>query len=247
MESLKCLSEKSILLLHKNNLLRSLIESEITADILNCVNINQELENEIVTKFRTSIGIKDENSYNFWLEKTRMEHNDFINLALTDIRLKTYCKENFDHQVETRFLERKQSLDLVVYSLIRIKDILKAKEIYLRLIEQEETFGDLAKKFSEGPEHKARGVICSPLEQTHPILANHLSRSKPGEVQYPIKIDGTYLIVRLECLDSAKLDEHMREKMREELFNNWIKDKSIELNEKILNETLKEFNKGDLS
>ena len=39
----------------------------------------------------------------------------------------------------------------------------------------------------------------------------------------------------------------MREHLREELFNNWIQDKSIEMNEKILKSTLKEFNNGDLS
>ena len=248
MESLKCLSEKSILLLHKNNLLRSLIESELTSNILKSVKLDKDLENEIVKKFRTNIGINDENSYQSWLEKSKMKNNDFINLALTDIRLKTYSKENFDHQVETRFLERKQKLDSVVYSLIRIKNIHKIKEIYLRLIEKEESFRDLATKFSEGAENKTGGIIGPViLEKTHPVLANHLSRIKPGEVPLPIEIDGTYIIVRLESLYRAKLDDFMREKMLEELFNNWIQNKSIELNEKIIKSSLKEFHEGDIS
>tara|TARA_B100000214_G_C23968372_1_gene628869 strand:- start:2356 stop:3102 length:747 start_codon:yes stop_codon:yes gene_type:complete len=248
MESLDCLSEKSILLLHKNNLLRSLIESELRSNILKSVKLNKDLEDQIVNKFRVSIGIKDENSYLSWLSKTKMNQDDFTNLALTDIRLKTYCKSNFDHKVETRFLERKQMLDMVVYSLIRLKDLPKVNEIYLRLIEKEESFGELARKFSEGQEKKTRGIVGpAQLENTHPILANHLSRIKPGEIQSPIEIEGTYIIVRLESLDRAKLDDFMREQMREELFNNWIKDQSIELNENILKSVMKDSNKGVLS
>ena len=62
------------------------------------------------------------------------------NLALSDVRLQKYCMENFGHQVEARFMERKDKLDVFVYSLIRIKDFFKAKELYMRLISKEEEF-----------------------------------------------------------------------------------------------------------
>ena len=37
-----------------------------------------------------------------------------------------------------------------------------------------------------------------------------------------IKMERFFLITRLECLDRAVLDDFMKAKMREELFNNWI-------------------------
>ena len=72
------------------------------------------------------------------------------------------------------------------------------------------------------------------LGQSHPKLAEVLKRSKPGEIQPPFEIDSSYLLVRVESFEPCKLDDFMREKMREELFNNWLNDKVNHINENLL-------------
>ena len=81
-----------------------------------------------------------------------------------------------------------------------------------------------------------RGIIGPvPIGSAHPQLAEILKHSPPGEVQPPIKIEGLYLVVRVESYDPAQLDNFMRGKMCEELFNNWLTSKALEVSKTLLN------------
>ena len=236
MESLERLTNECIILLHKNKLLRPLIRSQITQNILSKVQIDNELKEKTITEFKENIKVSDEKELNAWLAKNDMSEAEFQDLALADCRLKKYCKEEFSHNVEAHFLERKNQLDIVVYSLIRMKNFYKAREMYLRILEKEADFGDIATSFSEGIENTTRGLIGPvPLEQAHPTIVNKLRNGKPGEIQPPIEIDGSYVILRLESLDIANLDDFMRGKMTIELFNKRVDSKTDELNANLLN------------
>lgn len=235
MKSLNNLTEEFISLLKENNLLKPLIKGELIKNLLSKVIIEKNIEEETINLFLDKYGIKDKINYEEWLIKNKLTDTQLKNLALSDIRLKKYCMENFEHQVEARFIERKDKLDVFVYSLIRIKDFFKAKELYMRLISQEEEFGDLAKKYSEGVENRTRGVLGPlSLETTHPMLAEHLRTIKEGEIQPPIKIGDSHLIVRVESFYPAKLDDFMREKMVLEIFDQSIEAQVSELTNNIL-------------
>ena len=235
MKSLDNLTEEFISLLKVNNLLKPLIKGELIKSLLIKVIIDKEIEEKTINQFLNKYGIKDKLNYEKWLKQNNFTDIELKNLALSDIRLKKYCMENFEHQVEARFLERKDKLDVFVYSLIRSKDFFKAKELYMRLISEEEEFGNLAQKYSEGVENRTRGVLGPvSLETTHPALAEHLRTNKEGEIQPPIKIGGSHLIVRVESYYPAKLDNFMREKMALEIFDQWVETQVSEFTNKIL-------------
>ena len=237
MQSLDLLTNECINLLHKNKLLKPLIRSEIANSILAEVVLDKDLKEKTIQDFKAKAGIPSDNELEDWLKLNELNETDLENLALKDIKLNKYCEKEFNNNVEAHFLERKKQLDIVIYSLLRLKDFYKARELYLRISEKEEDFGDLATLFSEGIENATRGIIGPvPLEQAHPALVNTLRNSTPGEVQPPIQIDGSYLIVRVESLDTAHLDDFMRNKMRLELFNKWIDVKTNEYNTNLLNQ-----------
>ena len=236
MESLDLLTNQCLNLLHKNKLLKPLIRSELTKSILTKVKIDEELKEELIINLNEKLGIKDQSELETWLKVNEINQSEFEDLALADTRLKKYCEQEFNHSVEAHFLERKNQLDIVIYSLLRLKDFYKARELYFRIYEKEADFGDLATLFSEGIENTTRGIIGPvPLEQAHPALVDKLRNSKPGEVQPPIQIDGSYVLIRLESLDTAHLDNFMRGKMLLELFNKWIDSKTNEYNTNLLN------------
>ncbi len=235
MESLNCLTSDCINLLKKNKLLKTLIKVELTKNLIQEVSIEQEEEDKAINNFLKTYGINKGEEYQAWLKDNDLTDQDFRNLSLYEIRHKKYCKDNFDTKVGARFLERKNELDIIVYSLIRTRSFNTAKEIYLRIFEKEADFGDLAAKFSDGLENKTRGVVGPiAIGQSHPKLAEVLRQSKPGEIQPPFEIDSSYVVVRVESFEPCKLDDFMREKMREELFNNWVNDRVIDINEKLL-------------
>ena len=246
MKSLECLTKESVTLLHNNQLLLPLIKSEFFKKLASTISLEKELEDEIINNTYQSLGLKNQDEYQEWLKVNNVEKEEIENRTINRIKLKKYCKENFDHKVEARFLERKNQLDNVVYSLIRLKDIHKAKEFYLRIVEQEAEFGELAKMYSEGIESQTRGIIgpC-PLEKAHPILAEQLRNSKSGKVQPPLEIDGSYIITRVESYEPAKLDEYMRGKMAEELFNIWAESKVNDICANFLRDRLRDQNDNE--
>ena len=148
---------------------------------------------------------------------------------MRNLRLKKYCKDNFSHQIEARFLKRKSQLDIVVYSLIRVKDFNIAYELYLRIQGKEANFGDLAKEFSLGPERDSRGIVGPVfINQSHPELKGLIRCHKKDELIPPFRIDSNWLIVRVESITEVTLNEEMEDFLQKELFENWISEKSTE-------------------
>ena len=116
-------------------------------------------------------------------------------------------KREYKTAIRTRFLELKDRLDTVVYSLIRTKDLDLADEIYLRLTEDGFSFEELA-HFSEGPERDwgARVGPC-PLNQGHPELAIRLKSWNPGEVKRPFLIHTSAILLRVEHRTAARFSD----------------------------------------
>jgi parvulin-like peptidyl-prolyl isomerase len=48
--------------------------------------------------------------------------------------------------------------------------------------------------------------------------------SKPGQLLPPTRIENWLVIVRLEKLIFAELDQQMRQRLMEELFRNWLQE-----------------------
>ncbi len=69
------------------------------------------------------------------------------------------CESNFAAKAEARFLERKNELDQVVYSLLRLENSFLARELYLQIESGESNFADLAKRYAEGPERNTNGIV----------------------------------------------------------------------------------------
>ncbi len=139
------------------------------------------------------------------------------------IRLRRHCERLYRPKAEARFLDRKQQLDRVVYSLLRLKDEGLARELYFQLQDGEATFADLAAQYAEGPERATRGIVGPvPLTQAHPQLVERLRTAPLAQVQEPFPIEQWWLLFRLESLTPATFDEPMALQMSQELFEQWL-------------------------
>ena len=233
MKSLEILTEEVIQLLKDSNLLFPLVRSQIIKETLDKIKVDINKENEAIKDFLLQYGIKDKDeNYDKWRQKNNLTEEEIRRLALKKIRFEIFSEENFAHKIETHFLERKNDLDRFVYSLIRIQDAFKAKELFIRLISKEARFDELAFEHSEGPEKLTRGIVGPlGLKDAHPALAKVLRSAKTGEIVPPFQIkdkEGNvyFLIVRLEVHAQARLDKSMRQEMLEVLFDNWIAEQA---------------------
>jgi parvulin-like peptidyl-prolyl isomerase len=110
-----------------------------------------------------------------------------------------------------------------VYSLIRTNDIGIAQEIYFRLQAEEQSFGELAREYSQGSEAQTNGLVGPvELQSIHPVLAKLLSTSQPQQLLPPTQLENWIVILRLEKLLLVQLDNALRHRLLNELFNNWL-------------------------
>jgi parvulin-like peptidyl-prolyl isomerase len=138
-------------------------------------------------------------------------------------RLWKFGQQQFGARAESHFLARKQSLDKVVYSLLRNKDSGLIRELYLQVREGEADFADLAAEHAEGPERTTRGIVGPvPLNQGHPDLVERLTSAPIGVLLDPFPIEDWWLLVRVESHVPATFGPEVAEAMIQELLEAWL-------------------------
>ena len=237
MDSLKCLNRATVKLLNKNKLLKPLVKSELSNLKLSAIKYSDEIKENLINKFLKDNKIKDMEVFNKWISKNHGDRERFEENFLNSHRFRTYCKDNFLSKSEERYLSKKNNLDLVVYSLIRVKEPYLAKELYLQIVSKEKDFGDLASRYSEGEERKTLGIVGPvALSKAHPKIVEILKSSGIKDVAAPIKVDQWNVIIRLESREESNLDDLMKQRMAEEIFDEILE---VETTQKV-NELLKE-------
>ena len=160
-----------------------------------------------------------------WLDKQGMNREQLQKLVTKRLRLEKYKLDAWDDQIDAHFIKRKSQLDRVVYSLIRVEKPEVAQELYFRIKDDQNTFSALAMDYSQGTEAQTGGLI-GPVEinAPHPKIAQILVTCQPGQLIPPTRVGEWIVIIRLENYLSAKLDSPMRQRMLDELFNQWINE-----------------------
>lgn len=156
-------------------------------------------------------------------------------LATRDLKIEKFKQANWGQKIESYFLTRKPQLDKVIYSLLRTKDVGLAEELYFRIQEGEQSFAECAQAYSQGPEALMGGML-GPIElgMVHPTVAHMLSISQKNQLLPPIRLEEWIVIVRLEKLLPAQLDESKRQQLLNELFEAWLSKQMHEGNLQLL-------------
>ncbi|MEI6064131.1 MAG: peptidylprolyl isomerase [Pseudanabaena sp. ELA748] len=171
------------------------------------------------------MGLDTGDKRELWLKLQGLTAEQLEAKAVREFKLAKFKQTTWGAKVNSAFLERKQQLDRVIYSLLRTKDFAIAQELYFRIKEGEQSFDELAREYSQGPESQTGGLI-GPVEigATHPTLAKILIASDVGQLQPPTVIGDLIVLVKLEKLLPATLDQPMQKRLIEESFDKWLKD-----------------------
>ncbi len=219
-------SDELVPLLSKTNLLSRLIQEVIIEDAIADIELTPDEIAAAEADFCKRNQITNAEDANAWAQR-QYGTPDLIRVtACREQKLAKFKQQTFGKNLESYFLQRKARLDRVLYSLIRTSQVGLAQELYFRIHDDGQSFSDLAKEYSEGQEAKTGGLI-GPVELSvpHPTLAGLLSVSKPGQIWPPKRIGEWYVVVRLEKFFPAQLDDAMRERLLEELFQQWLRER----------------------
>jgi parvulin-like peptidyl-prolyl isomerase len=211
--------------LARHDLLLPLLRRSVVATAVAPVTLSDEERRQAQQAWGAGHGIRSAEDLQKHLAAHELSEADLLWQAELPLRVDRHCREHFQHRAEQRFLARKNQLDQVIYSLLRVEDGALARELYLRIAEGEADFAELAASYALGPERSTRGVVGPvPLMQAHPTLAEVLRTSRPGQLHPPLRIDRWWLVVRLENLRSASFDDEMQQRMARELFEEWVEE-----------------------
>jgi parvulin-like peptidyl-prolyl isomerase len=221
------LSESTVKELRRHNLLQTLVQRRVVADAVAEQTLDPEACQQAREQFCRQNGLQDDAAVQTFLTANGLSADDLTWQIELPLRIRAHCDEHYRHKAEARFLARKNQLDRVVYSLLRVKDGFLARELYLRLDAGEANFADLAAEFSEGAEKQTNGIVGPvPLTQAHPALAERLRTSPAGQLMQPFQIAEWWLVARLESYNPASFDAPMAQQMAGELFDQWVREES---------------------
>lgn len=213
--------------LSRHNLLHSLVQRRVVADAVADEALDSEACRQAREQFCLQHGLQDEDALAAFLATQGWSEDDLRWQIELPLRIRAHCNEHYRHKAEAHFLARKNQLDQVVYSLLRVKDGYLARELYLRLDAGEANFADLAAQFSEGMEKQTNGIVGPvPLTQAHPALAERLRTSPAGQLMQPFQIAEWWLVARLESYTPASFDEATAARMAGELFDQWVREET---------------------
>lgn len=165
-----------------------------------------------------------------WLQRYKINDTQFQALATRKLKIEKWKEVTWGAKLKSYFLQRKQHLDRVIYSMIRTQDPGVAQELYFRIVAGEQSFSELAHNYSIGSEADTNGIV-GPVElgTLHPGLAKQLRVSQPRQLWQPLPFDKYFMIVRLEKLIPARLDKFMHQRLLRELFENWLAEQINQL------------------
>ncbi|MBD2497912.1 peptidylprolyl isomerase [Nostoc sp. FACHB-280] len=206
-------------------LCESIIDAAIASISCTQAEINHALE-----QFYQHWDLKTDKKIQDWCLRYGFHHQQVKILATRKLRIEKFKQATWGNQLESYFLQRKRQLDKVIYSLIRIENRGTANELFFRIAEGEQVFAELAKEYSQGLEADTGGII-GPVEfgSITPNFAQLLYTSQVGVVQSPVPWGNLWVIVRVEKIIPAQLDDFMRQRLLQENFEAWLQQQISQL------------------
>ena len=209
--------------LANQNLLRQVLKAQLLEQTLASEALTPEEQQQALAAFASQQNLDTPEALQRHCRRTLLTPATLQDLAERPLKLQHLCQREYAPKAEARFLARKNSLDQVVYSLLRLQDPGLARELYLQIAHGEAEFSTLAQKFSEGPERHTRGIMGPvPIEQAHPELARRLRTTPPGDLLQPFRVDTWWLVLRVESFAPATFDDRTSSRMAHELFEEWL-------------------------
>ena len=210
-------------LLDRFNLLKPLVEQMVTSQAITHVVVSEEQLEQARLGLLQQRGFDGVAQWADLLEMLGRSEDEVLERLRHSIRRRSLMRERFAAKAEARFLERKNELDQVVYSLLRLGNSFLAQELYLQIESGESNFADLAKRYAEGPERDTNGIVGPvSLTQAHPALVEKLRVAQPGVLLEPFRISDWWLVVRVERYAPATFTDEVSDQMCQEMFDIWV-------------------------
>ncbi len=221
--------EQILPLMAQYQLVPQLVKELVVDEALKEIECTSAEEKQATEQLFQQYQVNSQEQQSAWLEQSGLSLQQFEAIAVRQFKLEKFKQTTWSGDIDSYFRQRKPQLDRVVYSLLRTNDIGTAQEFYFRIIEGEQSFTQLARQFSQGPEADTDGLVGPvELQSIHPTLARVLSSVQPQQLVPPTQVGEWVVLMRLEKLLPAQLDNTMRQRLLNERFQTWLQGQLAE-------------------
>lgn len=210
----------------------------ITDSVIKAIELTVEEANNALKQFVENNQITTHEQHAAFLQQEGMTQGQLEALATRELRIEKFKIATWGNRIESHFLANKSQFDKVVYSLLRTDSMEVAQELFFRIQDGEQSFAECARLYSIGQEAQTGGLI-GPVELSapHPALARMLATLQPGELLPPTPIIEWVVILRLEKLIPAQLDDAMRSFLLNQMFEAWLTEEISKTQLSIITDT----------
>jgi PPIC-type PPIASE domain len=154
------------------------------------------------------------------------DRSQLVPIADRILKLQKIKQAGWGNKVHSYFLQRKDDLDGVVYSIMQVYEPEIAQELFFRVTSGESSFAELAFKYSQNDVARDGGKT-GPLsiKDLDPGLAKYIAILENGKVSPIFTFNNLCTFIRLEYFIPAQFDEKTSAFLIDELFNQWIQQK----------------------
>ncbi len=150
-------------------------------------------------------------------------------IALREFKIEKFKQQTWGNRLESTFLNRRTSLDRVIYSLIRHKNPELLQELFFRIQDGEQTFAEVASQYSQGVEAQTGGMIGPLLLNKLPsALIEKLRHSIPQQIHSPFPLEEWFVILRLEKFMPAQFDDQTTQLLLNQLFEELLQEQTLQ-------------------
>ena len=224
--------------------LRRLLETNYTYKII------PEKNEQIIffQEFLKSKNLQGKDSLNQWLLENGLDDKRLDTMLYENLQVEIFKKNMFENKIESTFLQQKELLDKVLYSILRVTNREQANELYIQLEEKESSFSNLVSTYSIGSEKSFNGII-GPIElgRIDPVLRERLKISRDGQLWEPFEFRNNWVILRHEKNLPSKLDDNMKGRIRDSMYEEWINKEVLKLLDQVRYPKKKMVNDNDIS
>ncbi|MDF5707458.1 MAG: peptidylprolyl isomerase [Nostoc sp. S4] len=223
-------SQEIIPLLASYNLMPQFLCERIIESALAPITCTKAETNHALEQFYQHWNLTSEDKIKDWCLHYSFTQDRLELFATRKLRIEKFKQIMWGEQIESYFLKYKRQLAQVIYSLITTENRSTANELFFRIAEGEHSFAELAREYSQGPEADTYGII-GPVElgSMTPNFAQLLYTSQVGVVQLPVLLGKLWVIVRVEKLIFAQLDDLMYQRLLQGNFEAWLKQQLNQL------------------
>lgn len=230
LDELKVNFENIPALLDRYNLLPDFLKRLLETKFTSKLKPKKEEQIKFFQGFLKEKNIVGKEALNQWLLDNGLDDKRLDTMLYERLQVELFKKQKFGDKVNSVFFKQKDSLDRVMYSVLRVKTAEQAHELHTQIEEMESSFSDLVSEYSIGTEKNFNGII-GPVElgRLDPALAERLKISKNGQLWLPFEFRKNWVILRLEKHLPSKLDDKMTARIINSMYDDWINKQVLEI------------------